>query len=311
MNVALSPAEETLRSLGQRVGLAIPDAVPASHVIRTVADAGMLAGLTVPGAVIALDAMAAEAASAAMVVALHAACMLSVDDASLLSGARVGALTLATDEIPVEAEGALSGRASWVAPLTENGLALVGARSGNELIAWAIDLGVSGVAVEAVNVAGLPGLVIGHVRLNATAVRRVGPTMPVMARARLFVSAVGLGIARRAVREALVSARGTSQGAGGEQTTQGLVADSATELDAAMMLTWKAASEPLTLGSTSMAKLAATVAAQRAVERATQIIGAESFRQGHIIERLARDVRALELFAGRTEALREAVALES
>ncbi len=311
MNVALSPAEEALRSLGQRVGLAMPDAVPASQVIRAVADAGMLAGLTVQGAVIALDAMAAEAASAAMVVALHVACMLSVDDASLLSGARVGALTLATDEIPVETEGALSGRASWVAPLTENGLALVGARSGNELIAWAIDLGVSGVAVEEVNVAGLPGLVIGYLRLNATAVRRVGPTMPVMARARLFVSAVGLGVARRAVREALVSARGTSQGAGGEQTTQGLVADSATELDAAMMLTWKAASEPLTLGSTSMAKLAATVAAQRAVERATQVIGAESFRQGHIIERLARDVRALELFAGRTEALREAVALES
>jgi alkylation response protein AidB-like acyl-CoA dehydrogenase len=59
-----------------------------------------------------------------------------------------------------------------------------------------------------------------------------------------------------------------------------------------------------------MAKLAATYAAQRAVERATQVVGAESLRRDHIIGRLALDVRALELFAGRTEALRDAVALE-
>ena len=38
------------------------------------------------------------------------------------------------------------------------------------------------------------------------------------------------------------------------------------------------------------------------------LVGAEAFRHGHIMERLAQDVRALELFAGRTEALREAVA---
>ena len=60
-----------------------------------------------------------------------------------------------------------------------------------------------------------------------------------------------------------------------------------------------------------MAKLAATEATQRAVARATQVVGADSFRAGHIVERLSQDVRALELFAGRTEALREAVALET
>ncbi len=57
-----------------------------------------------------------------------------------------------------------------------------------------------------------------------------------------------------------------------------------------------------------MAKLAATEATLRAVTRATQVIGVDSFQRGHIIERLTQDVRALELFAGRTEALREAVA---
>jgi hypothetical protein len=39
-------------------------------------------------------------------------------------------------------------------------------------------------------------------------------------------------------------------------------------------------------------------------------VGVETFRAGHVIERLAQDVRALELFAGRTEALRTAVAAE-
>ena len=97
----------------------------------------------------------------------------------------------------------------------------------------------------------------------------------------------------------------------GEQTVQGLLADAATELDAAMMMVWKAASAPVpSLADASMAKLAVTSAAQRAVERATQVVGADSFQRGHIIERLAQDVRALELFAGRTEALREAVAEE-
>jgi alkylation response protein AidB-like acyl-CoA dehydrogenase len=118
---------------------------------------------------------------------------------------------------------------------------------------------------------------------------------------------------RRALHEALAVARGhTGHGAGGEQTVQGLLADAATELDAARVLTWKAASAPvLSLSDASMAKLAATEATQRAVARATQIVGADSFRAGHIVERLSQDVRALELFAGRTEALREAVAAET
>ena len=127
-----------------------------------------------------------------------------------------------------------------------------------------------------------------------------------------LLAAAGLGMGRRALEEALHAAHGhRGRGAGGEQTVQGLLADAATELDAAMMLIWTAASSPdPTLSSASMAKLAVTDATQRAVARATQVIGADSFRHGHIIEQLAQDVRALELFAGRTEALREAVADE-
>ena len=133
-----------------------------------------------------------------------------------------------------------------------------------------------------------------------------------MARVRALLAAAGIGMGRRAAREALRAAMTYGRtGAGGEQTVQGLLADAATELDAAMLLVQQAALRtPMSLGQASMAKLAATEAAQRAVARATQIVGAESFREGHILEQLTQDVRALELFAGRTEALREAVADE-
>ena len=156
--------------------------------------------------------------------------------------------------------------------------------------------------------------ICGHLRLDGAPFVAVGPTMPFMSRVRILLAAAGLGMGRRALHEALVAAHGrTGHGAGGEQTVQGLLADAATELDAAMLLTWKAAAAASRSRwrEASMAKLAATEATQRAVARATQVVGADSFRRGHIIERLAQDVRTLELFAGRTEALREAVAIET
>ena len=130
-----------------------------------------------------------------------------------------------------------------------------------------------------------------------------------MACARTLIASVALGICNRALRESLAVVR-REHGAGGEQTVQGLLADTATELEAARMLTWKAAAsgDDVSLAEASQAKLAATTAAQAAVWRATQVVGADSFRRGHVIERLTQDVRAIELFAGRTETLREAVA---
>lgn len=312
MNFDLSQQQNDWRAKARELGREVPAGTSAPDVIRAAAEAGLLdARADFLTLVVALDALAVESAPSAMALALHLACARSLDsDSSVTSGERVGALTLATDQVPTLRDGRLSGRASWVAPITDHGLALVGARHDGELVVCTVQLSSPDVAVETVTVAGLPGMVIGHLVLTDSPCTVLGPTIPVMARARLFIAAVGLGVARRAVREALGSARGTSQGAGGEQTAQGLIADAATDLDAAMLLTWKASTATLSLGLTSMAKLAATIAAQRAVERATQVIGVESFRQGHIIERLTQDVRALELFAGRTEALREAVALE-
>src|SRR4030095_11335780 len=216
------------------------------------------------------------------------------------------------NDVPVEESGRLSGRAAWVTPLTALGVAVLGVRSAARLAAGAVLLNAPGVRQEPVDTAALGGLVCGHLRLDGAPFVALGATMPFMSRVRILLAAAGLGMGRRALHEALVAAHGhTGHGAGGEQTVQGLLADAATELDAAMLLTWKAACAPrLSLAEASMAKLAATEATQRAVARATQVVGADSFRRGHIIERLAQDVRTLELFAGRTEALRDVVAIE-
>jgi alkylation response protein AidB-like acyl-CoA dehydrogenase len=312
MTFELSERQQQWRERGAALGASLAGTEGAAGIVAAAGRVGLLEPQDdLLAAVVALDAFAAEHASAAMALALHLACALTVnEELDLSSGARVGALTLSTEQVPAERDGRLSGRASWVAPFTPDGVALVAARRGDELTACVVDLGAPRLTFEPVDAAGLSGLVIGHLTLDATPARVLGATMPAMWRARVLISAVGLGIARRAVRESLRSARGTSDGAGGEQTTQGLVADAATDLDAAMLLTWKAATGQPSLGAASLAKLAATVAAQRAVERATQVVGAESFRTGHVIERLTQDVRALELFAGRTEALREAVAVE-
>ena len=265
------------------------------------------------GIAAAVEAMARESPAAAVTFALHSGTALAVagDErfSAFFRGEAVAAVGLSSDDMPVEQEGRLSGRAPWVAPLTERGVAIVAPRSGGARTAYAVTLEMPGVSVEAVHTAGLDGLVCGHLTLHNVHGTPIGATRPIMTRIRVLMAAAGLGIGTRALREALATARAAHTAAAGEQTVQGLLADAATELDAAMMMVWKAASAPEpSLGDASMAKLAATSAAQRAVERATQVVGADSFQRGHVIERLAQDVRALELFAGRTEALREAVA---
>ena len=206
----------------------------------------------------------------------------------------------------------LNGRATWVGPMATETALIVGAANGDDIVACAVAAGAAGVAETQIRAAGLHGFACSHLAFTNTPCVVLGSPKPVMARVRVLLAAAGIGMGRRAAREALKAAMAFGRtGAGGEQTVQGLLADAATELDAAMLLVQQAAlRSPMSLAQASMAKLAASEAAQRAVARATQIVGADSFREGHILEQLAQDVRALELFAGRTEALREAVADE-
>ncbi|HLG56495.1 MAG TPA: acyl-CoA dehydrogenase family protein [Vicinamibacterales bacterium] len=318
MDFTLTDLQRAWQLNGQSLGRELGVDSSAADVIAAAARAGLVErNPDLLAAAVAVEAVAWESAGAAIALALHAGVLNGLADnaqaAALARGEIVGAIALSSDDVPSDEGGRLMGRASWVAPLTGNGLAIVGMRSGDGLVAAAVLLDAPGITQEPAGAAGLHGLVCGHLRFEMTPFTSAGPTQPFMSRARVLLAAAGVGMGRRALHEALAVARGkTGHGAGGEQTVQGLLADAATELDAARMLLWKAASaETLSLGDASMAKLASTEATQRAVARATQVVGADSFRAGHILDRLSQDVRALELFAGRTEALREAVAMET
>lgn len=317
MDFSLTDVQRAWQTKAQSLGRELTEESAAADVVSGAARFGLLdPQIDLLSAAVAVDALATEAAGSALALALHLSVMLATshdnDYASLVRGEIVGAIGLSTEQVPDEENGLLTGRATWVGPLTDHGMAVVGARRGSELRGYVVPLDAPGVQAEVISTGALSGFVWGHLSLRRVPGVVLGSPLPIMSRVRVLLAAAGLGMGRRALREALTAAKGyRGYGAGGEQTVQGLLADAATELDAAMLLIWKAAcGSPLSLADASMAKLAATDATQRAVARATQVVGAESFRRDHIVERLAQDVRALELFAGRTEALREAVADE-
>lgn len=322
MDFDLTDVHASWKSRGEALGREVAGGAAAARVVLGAARLGLLdAGGDLLGLAVAVEAMAGESPAAWVAVALHSAAALAVTGedrfSPLFRGEAVAATDLSSDDLPVARRGRLSGRAAWVAPITDGGVAFVGARSGDEHAAFAVALDAPGVTVERVDTAALIGVACAHVSFDSAVCTRIGTTLPVRTRIRILVVAAGLGMGRRARWEALATAR-ASQGDAGEGTVQGLLADAATELDAAMLMTWKAAltasaadvSPAVFLADASLAKLMATGAAQRAVERATQVVGADSFRRGHIVEPLAQDVRSLELFAGRTEALRAAAAEE-
>ena len=318
MRFDLTNAQAAWQLNGATIGTELPVDATARDAVQAAARHGLLEPeADLLSLTAAIEAVGHASPSAAVSIAMHLTVITALrGDArfadALLRGDVIGAIALSADDVPVEKDGHLSGRASWVAPIESPGIALLGARTGDDVAAYAVALDADGVLVEPEKSAGLHGLVCGHVVLRDAQAMPAGETMPSMARVRLLMAAVGLGIGRRALFEALTAARQSGGADAGEQTVQGLLADAATELEAARLLTGEAARRDgqLTLGEASIAKLASTGAAERAVERATQVIGVTTLRRGHIVERLAQDVRALELFAGRTEALRAAVAAE-
>jgi butyryl-CoA dehydrogenase len=128
---------------------------------------------------------------------------------------------------------------------------------------------------------------------------------------RVAIAAQALGIGEAAIAEAIAFAKQRQtfgQPIANYQAIQWMLADAATELEAARMLTWKAAdAQDRQDGATleaSMAKLAASEAAHRAADKAMQILASAGYRRGSVVERLFRDVRATEIYQGTSEAQR-------
>ena len=125
---------------------------------------------------------------------------------------------------------------------------------------------------------------------------------------RASVAAAATGFARRALDEAVGHARQRrmfGRSLADFQLTQAALADMATAIDAAALLTYRAAwlrdhAQPVTQAA-AMAKLTATESAQQVIDRALQMFGGRGVEHGAVIERLYRDIRSLRIYEGATE----------
>ncbi|MGH8198634.1 MAG: acyl-CoA dehydrogenase family protein [Steroidobacteraceae bacterium] len=125
---------------------------------------------------------------------------------------------------------------------------------------------------------------------------------------RTSVAAAACGFGRRALDEALGHTR--SRGMFGRmladfQLTQTALAEMATALDAAELLTYRAAwlrdAGQTFTAAAAMAKLTATENAQTVIDRGLQMFGGRGLVRGEIIERLYREIRALRIYEGASE----------
>ncbi len=195
------------------------------------------------------------------------------------------------------------GVSAFLVPSTARGLTLTDLNDA---------LGVRGLGVTDVL---LDDVCVGPEALIGTVGRGFDIAMRALDGGRIAIGAQALGIGRAALDAALSHARARTtfgRPIAEYQAIQWMLADMATELDAARMLVGKAAAardhqERCTLEA-SMAKLAASEAAHRAADTAMQILASAGYRRGSTVERLFRDARATEIYQGTSEVQRLIIA---
>jgi butyryl-CoA dehydrogenase len=263
--------------------------------------------------------------------------------AALARGTAIGSFALSEEQAGTDAanqltratpEGSgyrLTGRKVWVANAAGADVAIVFAATepgkggrgvtafivpldapGVERRSWEDSLGVRGLGcmdielkdafVQADQVLGAPG-------------QGFQIAMWVLDGGRVAIAAQALGVGQAALEEALRHARARKtfgRPIADYQAVQWMLADMATELDAARMLMLKAAAakgqqERASLEA-AMAKLYASEAAHRAADKAMQILASAGYSRGSKVERLFRDVRATEIYQGTSEVQRMVIA---
>ena len=140
-------------------------------------------------------------------------------------------------------------------------------------------------------------------------------TLKILDRGRIGIGAMSVGLGWGALDAAIKYAK--DREAFGKpishfQAIQWMVADCATELDAAHLLVMRAASlnergEPHTRES-SMAKLFASEAAMRSANKAIQIHGGYGYTTEYPVERILRDAKLMEIGEGTSEIQRIVIA---
>ncbi|HVR06810.1 MAG TPA: acyl-CoA dehydrogenase [Thermoanaerobaculia bacterium] len=171
-----------------------------------------------------------------------------------------------------------------------------------------------------VNASGTTELVFESVRVPAG--QRLGEegegfkiAMATLDGGRIGIAAQAVGIAQAALDDALAYAQQREQFGqhlADFQAIQFYLADMATELDAARLLTWKAAwakdqGRRYTLEA-AQAKLYASEMAQRVTNKALQIHGGYGYSREYNVERYFRDARITEIYEGTSEVQKMVIA---
>jgi alkylation response protein AidB-like acyl-CoA dehydrogenase len=139
----------------------------------------------------------------------------------------------------------------------------------------------------------------------------------VLDKGRVIVGAMALGIGRGALEDSLLYAK--ERKAFGQtidkfQAIQWMLADSATELEAARLLIYRAAwmhdQKIFAKKESSMAKLFASEAARVACNRGVQIHAGYGYVKEYAVERYFRDVKLCEIGEGTSEIQRNVIATQ-
>jgi acyl-CoA dehydrogenase len=132
---------------------------------------------------------------------------------------------------------------------------------------------------------------------------------------RASVAAAALGMARRALAEAVAHAKQRQmfgQALADFQLTQARLGEMSALIDAGAMLTYRAAwlrdcsatqgaGTSAYTSAAAAAKLTATENAQRVIDMAVQMFGGRGVRVGEVVEHLYRDIRSLRIYEGASE----------
>ncbi len=140
-------------------------------------------------------------------------------------------------------------------------------------------------------------------------------TMKILDRGRISIAAMALGLGYGALEMAISYAKDRKQfnkPIADFQAVQWMIADMKTELDAASLLTYRAAwladcGRPFTKEA-SMAKLFASEAASRACNKSLQIHGGYGYTREFHVERHLRDAKICEIGEGTSEVQRIVIA---
>ncbi len=191
------------------------------------------------------------------------------------------------------------------------------ARGRKGITAFLVERGAPGLALEEIPMSiphPIGRLILSGCRVPAGAViGEIGAgfklAMETLDAFRISVGAAACGMARSALAASLEHvARRRQFGAplADQQMVKAALADMATELDAARLLVARAAHLRDTGGGrvstvAAMAKMYATEAAQRIIDRAVQLHGGAGVCLGSEVERLYREIRPLRIYEGTTE----------